>query len=356
VRVSKVTLTRYTGSATGAYAAKRAVSGREGLLLGVVAPDGAVAQGEASPLPGYSADTIESVEDELRRLDFSALPEPGRNLASVLDGSMRLRSPSARFALETILVSLSAFRQDLPVFRLLGDADTERDELPLSVFVGSTADPDLVASARDAAGRGIRGIKVKLGLDTRLDLPVLEAVRDAIGTTRLRLDANQGLDPKTAARDLELLARLDPEWVEEPLPVDALVELSSSPVPIALDESLQVPGIWERLAPRLRDLHCVALVLKPMALGGFSACLGWAQKAAAHELDVSVSHLFDGPIALAAAAHLALAVGTGDRGQAVPAHAGLAAWPPLTLPFLGETTLTAPVLAGLGVALLPEHP
>ncbi len=46
------------------------------------------------------------------------------------------------------------------------------------------------------------------------------------------------------------------------------------------------------------------LVLKPMALGGFAACLELARIAAAAGGAVLVSHLFDGPVGLAAAAHL----------------------------------------------------
>jgi L-alanine-DL-glutamate epimerase-like enolase superfamily enzyme len=68
------------------------------------------------------------------------------------------------------------------------------------------------------------------------------------------------------------------------------------------------------------------VVLKPMALGGILRCLEIARLAHERRLDVVVSHLFDGPLALAAAAVLALTAGTPGVAMGLDRHAGLDAW------------------------------
>jgi len=82
---------------------------------------------------------------------------------------------------------------------------------------------------RDA---GIKAVKLRLhSTDWRVDLPVIEAVRDAVGDDmEIMVDANQGwrmpgdLTPRwvvsTAAAFARELERLGVYWLEEPLPTD----------------------------------------------------------------------------------------------------------------------------------------
>ena len=109
-----------------------------------------------------------------------------------------------------------------------------------------------------------------------------------------------------------------------------------------------------RLSPRLSSLGCIAVVLKPMALGGYQTCLRLAAEAKVLGLDVTVSHLFDGPVALAAAAHLALAVASRSRASGLDLHGALAAWPPVPVPLIGSTTVLAGDAPGLGLSAVPE--
>jgi L-alanine-DL-glutamate epimerase-like enolase superfamily enzyme len=226
--------------------------------------------------------------------------------------------------------------------------------VPLGALVGGADDPSVVEASLAAAERGFGTIKVKLaGPLLAAQLETLAAVRQAIGSRSLRLDANQSLDASTAKAELAALVGLTPELVEEPVSPEALLSASfTSPVPIALDESLQNPGMFARLAPELARLRCVAVVLKPMVLGGFGACVRLAGEASAAGLDVTVSHLFDGPVALAASAHLALVVGSRTRASGLARHGGLAGWPGV---YVGRepTTLVAGAFPGLGIGPLP---
>jgi L-alanine-DL-glutamate epimerase-like enolase superfamily enzyme len=200
-------------------------------------------------------------------------------------------------------------------------------------------------------------VKVKLaGPRLETQLSTLRLVREAIGDLRLRLDANGSLDEKSAVDELERLVAVDPELVEEPVEPRALAALGPSPVRLGLDESLQDPQAFERLVPHLERLQCVAVVLKPMALGGFAACHRLAERAEAARLDVTVSHLFDGPVALTAAAHLALAIASRSRASGLDAHGGLTAWPETRLPMHHPTSIVAGYEAGLGLAPLAGQP
>lgn len=79
---------------------------------------------------------------------------------------------------------------------------------------------------------GVKAVKLRLhSNDWRLDLPVIEAVRDAVGDgMEIMVDANQGwrmpgdLTPRwdvpTAAAFARELERLGVYWLEEPLPTD----------------------------------------------------------------------------------------------------------------------------------------
>lgn len=360
MRLAEVRVTDVRGASPGARAGRVPESERSGLVVRVVTEDGISAEGEASPLPGYSPDTLAGAREALRGFDWEHAPEPDPALTaeSMLSAREldRVASPAARFALETVMLHVLGVRCERPLWSLLPrDGAREPSPVPLSVFVGDAGDPEALARARSAVEQGVVAIKVKIGRDVPAELAALRAVRRAIGSAALRLDANQALDPATLVDDLERLVELDPECLEEPAPPAALATLARSPIPLALDESLQGPDTWARLAPRLADLRCVAVVLKPMALGGFSACLRWAARANAAGLAVTVSHLFDGPIALASSAHLALAIASRALGSGLAPHAGLAAWPPLAVPFVGAN-ITPPTAPGLGIGALGEPP
>jgi L-alanine-DL-glutamate epimerase-like enolase superfamily enzyme len=86
-----------------------------------------------------------------------------------------------------------------------------------------------------------------------------------------------------------------------------------------------------------------------MKLGGFAACLDWAHLAQQHRGSVSMSHLFDGPVALAACAELALCLPGDQRAAGLTPHVGLQAWPACALPLIGASAILPPQNIGLGI-------
>jgi L-alanine-DL-glutamate epimerase-like enolase superfamily enzyme len=128
--------------------------------------------------------------------------------------------------------------RDEPLWRLLGG---ERDRITAYASSGELVDVEervrRCAALRDA---GIGAVKIRLhSRDWRIDLPVIEAVRESVPELDVMVDANQGwrmpgdLTPRwdlATAKDFAAeLVRLGAYWLEEPLPtedVDGYAELT----------------------------------------------------------------------------------------------------------------------------------
>ena len=198
---------------------------------------------------------------------------------------------------------------------------------------------------------GYRHFKIKLGRagNFNAELAGVRRARRLLGAgPRLRLDVNRAWSEAEAQIGCALLEPLDIEFIEEPYaqPSDA----PHGPLPLALDESLQGLEAAD-LQALARRTGASVLILKPMVLGGLSHCLELAGRARSLNLGVVVSHTLDGPVALRAAAALALALPTA-AAQGLAPHAGLGAWPKVALPIV-DAGLQAWSSPGLGLA--PEQ-
>lgn len=368
VRVTAQAIHRFAGTLprpVGAASARMVV--REGLLLHLKDDHGHVGQGEASPLPGYSPDSCDECERELRALRLEALPSIDLDAALLpqlrdILHQARLTAPAACFAFETALLDLVGQRLGRPLAALLG---APRASVPLSTVIDGPSPAALARAARLASERGIRTLKCKIGRPGGFEeeLAGLHAVRDALGNAvALRLDANQRFSEEEVQQRLAALAPLEPELVEEPIAGGLqsvsparLAELAEL-VPLAADETLQRPEARATLVPLLATGRLHALVLKPMALGGLHICLQLAEEAARHDVALVVTHLWDGPVGLTAAAALALVLPGRVLACGLDRHPGLAAWPTVELPGWGPATLTTCERPGLGLPLISFGP
>jgi o-succinylbenzoate synthase len=341
---------RVTGKVKGTVSnSQRAWAERRGVALRLVDVHGRVGQGEASPLPGYSPDSLEQCEEALSAA-VAQLPARFDSVEAALAGlGVSLSVPAARFAMETALFDLLSQREGLPVSRLL--SDEVADSVPLAALCTGTAD-EILQAVHDAWDLGIRTVKLKIGKPRAFaaECELLARLRAEHGPElALRLDANAAWNPEEALERLEALAPFAPEFVEQPVAPDRLPQLASTPVAIAADESLHAATTdFERI---FRSESCHVAVLKPMVLGGLLQSRRIARLARAQGVDTVVSHLFDGPIALAAAAELALALPQ-TRAAGLAPHAGLSVWPKVHVPQLEAKRIVASPGYGLGVTPL----
>jgi len=348
-----VEIRRNTGGIGRAGNARRTWAERTGFLVILRDREGARGAGEASPLPGYSPEE----EGRARRALEEARVRPPAPLRAGEPPEPQLvealravdpGAPSARFALESALLDLAARRAGVSVARLLAGDRAERT-VPAAVLLGAT-DPDRAAAeARAAAAGGAAAIKMKVGRPGRFDEEA-EALRRAGeaagGAVRLRADANGAWTPEEARERCALLARESPEYLEQPVGPEELLRFRDPPAPIAADESLLLPGAAERL---LRMEPPPVLVLKPTLLGGFTPVLRLARAAEAAGAAVTVGHALEGPVALAAAAQLALALPGTVLACGLAPHPGLDAWGAAPPPGVAPSGIRPSGRPGLGV-------
>jgi o-succinylbenzoate synthase len=302
---------------------------RECVLLRIRDSDGAEGLGEAVPLSLRGGASLETVVDELR--------------ASGGMASQKLSAP-AWAAIEMAHLDLQARRNGVPAWKLLGGSLAAG--VPCNATLAA-ADPALVAAQAEWwARQGFSTFKVKGGMPG--DVRTVEAVRTAVGNDpRIRVDANGAWTPDEAVVKLGAMEPFGIELAEQP--AAGLEELAlvrgQTAIPIAADESISNAAEAER-AVELGA--CSLATVKLSKVGGFAAAREIAQR-----LPVYLSSALDGPVGIAAAGHLALALGSRDAGLA---H-GLATQLLFTEtiasvgPTVRDGCLDLPVGPGLGVEI-----
>jgi L-alanine-DL-glutamate epimerase-like enolase superfamily enzyme len=108
-----------------------------------------------------------------------------------------------------------------------------------------------------AQGYGVpRILKLKLGGDN-LDLPRVEAVREAAPAGRLLIDANESWSLEHFREVAPLLDQFGVELIEQPFPADAdeVLQTLDHPVPVCADESCHTSADLPRLTNRYEVIN-----------------------------------------------------------------------------------------------------
>jgi L-alanine-DL-glutamate epimerase-like enolase superfamily enzyme len=200
-----------------------------------------------------------------------------------------------------------------PVYQLLGGA--ARPEVDYFGFVQGDSTGELVEDARALAGADYGVIYLKVGRGEEADLRNVAAVREVIGSRRLRLDANGAWDVRTAIYMINKLARFEPEWIEQPTPPLSLAAMrqvkEAVTIPIAADQS--VFTLWD-VYDVCRQQAADVIVLSPHEAGGLLAfrkaaaiaeaagisiclhgqCVSSVTDVAQHHLGLTLPNLTDG--------------------------------------------------------------
>ena len=179
-----------------------------------------------------------------------------------------------------------------------------RDVVPVNCTVPAIG-PSKAAEIVRASGCGTAKVKVaEPGQTLADDLERVEAVRDAIGTGRVRIDANGAWSVDEAVKSLKELARFDLEYVEQPCAAveDLAAVRRRTDVPVAADESIR--RAEDPLLVKKLEAADIA-VLKVQPIGGVRACLEIAEQIG---LPVVVSSALETSVGIAAGVALAAAL------------------------------------------------
>lgn len=217
--------------------------------------------------------------------------------------------------IDLALWDLSARRQRLPLWRLLGGQSRR-----IKVYASGINPGGAAQTGEAALARGHRALKLKVGFGAETDLANLAALRAIVGAGMLATDANQGWSVDQALEMLPRLAAFDLRWLEEPIRADRPREewrrlRAAAKMPIAAGENISsVEGFKDVLA------EDVLGVVQPdiAKWGGLSACAGVARdilKAG----KTFCPHYLGGGIGLLTSAHLLAGIG-GDGWLEVDAN------------------------------------
>ena len=259
--------------------------------------DGLVGHGEASPQDHYgeSAESASAFLAEAEPLlgdDPFALDEIEARLDGI-PGEL-----AARAALDSALHDLCGKVAGVPVWRLLG---FRRAGPPTSwtIWLG---DPDDMARRTELVGDRFRRLKLKLGARDGLDVERVRAVR-GVTDLPLQVDVNEAWDLEEALENLQQLAELGVEYVEQPLPAgdEGGPRLKErSPLPIYVDEDVHTS---KDVLPSFERAHGVNIKLAKT--GGIREAVRLANAARALDLGVMLGCMVESSLGIAAAAQIA---------------------------------------------------
>jgi L-alanine-DL-glutamate epimerase-like enolase superfamily enzyme len=262
-------------------------------LVTVSIRDGeALGQGEGSVTARYG-ESPESVLEQARAIE-DALAE------GMTRQDLRVAMPpgAARNAIDCALWDLEA---------KLGVAVSPGPlrAIPTALTLGVDT-PDAMAQA----ARAIRGAAiVKVKVDGNDPAACLRAIRPEVPGSRLIVDANEAWTMQQVEALQPLLAELEVEFLEQPLPAaeDAALEGFRGLVPVCADESCHVTADLDRLASRYQMVN-----IKLDKTGGLTEALDLYDGARARALGVMVGCMISTSRAIAAAFHVAVRADCAD--------------------------------------------
>lgn len=340
---------------------------RPGLLL-VIQKGDFLALGEASPLPGFGGhDTLARATSDLAGFDWARLDRPANHPPSLADFTRLtsdVGSPSARHAVEGAALNLWAVGSAGPslLAALAGPNWAPSPPRSRSVQPSTVLDPlgsGYEGALTRALDDGYRTLKLKCGRNLPDELAAIRRVAQLSSKRRLsvslRLDANLAFDAASALAIVDgtvkagfsprassgAISGLTLDWIEDPTPnLEEWRSLGACCL-VAADEVL----VAQESRVRAFDSGARVFIAKPMMLGGVTPVLDLARRARGAGAIVSLSHTFDGPVALALALRLAGLLQPAGIAAGLGQHAALEGW----------TTATAEPPFPVGLRFPPER-
>lgn len=274
--------------------ARGTLARREIVLLRLQDDDRIEGLGEAVPLSLRGGPRLEQVVAELRRWGDSGAEDAGQ-----------LSAPS-RCAIETALLDQRARRAGVPAWREIGAEAAQPVACNATLAAGEPQ--DVARKALEWAAEGFTSFKLKVGFPK--DRDQVAAVRRALGPeARLRVDANGAWGPAEAVRTIFSMQGEGVTLVEQPCAsLEEMAEVRRrAEVRIAADESI---ASARDIAAAEKLGACDLVTVKLSKMGGPAASLSGLRH------PTYVSSALDGPVGIAAAANVALALEQlgGDAG------------------------------------------
>lgn len=268
----------------GTFTIARGSKSAADVVVVKITENGVTGWGEAVPYPRYDEtvpQALEALEAARGTIESGLLPELPKAAANALDCAVW---------------DLRAKQSGTPVWQLAGLTE------PTPVITAYTLSLDtpevMVAAAKAASSRPL--LKLKLGREG--DVARLKAIRAAVPSARLIVDANEGWTPANIAEMLEACKTYGVELVEQPLPAandEALRDLPRDLI-ICADESAHGRKTLHELKGKYDAIN-----IKLDKTGGLTEALALAHEAKAQNFKIMVGCMLATSLAMAPAFLLA---------------------------------------------------
>jgi len=278
----------------------------------LAAEDGTTGFGEASVVPVWSGESQVGAAHAIDRILAPILIGKDALHTSLLTDEMDrvlAGNPFTKAGVEMALLDLAGRILNAPVHILLGGSRRER-EIPLKFSIGAMTPRRAAAVAIEAAGMGLKAVKVKVGLELKNDVARVQAVRSALGEDfPIGVDANGGWSESEALNAIPHLEKLGVMTLEQPVArgdfrASARLRNRTS-IPIMLDE-----GVFTTrdAIEAIRHEACDLLSIYPGKNGGIRRSMAIAQLAATAGIECIIGSNLEMDLGTAAMLHLAVAV------------------------------------------------
>lgn len=288
----------------------RTVDSLNNIIIKIVTENGMVGYGEASPHTFVTGETNGSILAALKYIKHAIL---GMNMENFEGLMLKInncisKNTGAKAAVDMAVYDLYAQYQNKPLYKILGGY---RNQIETDVTISLNEVNEMVSDSIDAVSKGFKTLKIKLGMDHKLDIKRTKEIRNAVGKSiKLRVDANQGWKPKEAVkiiREMEDLD-LDIELVEQPVyfqDIDGMAFVTRNVhTPIMADESVHNPiDALNLIQHRAADLINIKLI----KTGGIYNALKICTIAEVYGVECMIGCTNESKISISAAAHLAAA-------------------------------------------------
>lgn len=290
--------------------ALRTVHTAEAIYVKIICDTGVIGWGEAPPTLVITGDSLQSIETTIQMVIKPVLI--GRSLSNYEDIFREMNASivghsSAKAAVDMAVYDCVSQHAKMPLYQFLGGY---RDKLETDYTVSVNSPQEMAEDAVSYIQQGFNVLKIKVGKDdSSTDIERISAIREQIGKdVVIRLDANQGWEPKEAIRVIRKMEDLDLqiELVEQPVKawdIQGMKQVTDAvDTLIMADEAVFTPKqAFEVLKTRSADL----INIKLMKAGGIHQAQAINSMAEVCGVECMMGSMIETKLGISAAAHFA---------------------------------------------------
>jgi len=330
----------------------RHVKALEDMVVLIHSDDGTIGYGEGAGTPVITGETLGSICATIEYIAPHLIGKEIDDFETLLTTihSLILNNTTAKSALEMALYDLKSKHENVPLFQMLGGRKkTFRTDITISL----NSINKMIADTQKALLLGYDTLKIKLGENPKKDMERMLAIHQSIGKdVQLRLDVNQAWTPKESVAFLLALEKkgIIAQCIEQPILADDFKGLKyikeRVQTPLLADESV----FSLKDAKRLLQMQAVDYInIKLAKTAGISQALKLADLCKSYEVKCMIGCMLEGPIAIAAAVHVASAKADTITMLDLDAVSLLSSHPVKTSIEFNESHIQLDETAGLGV-------